>query len=47
MRECERLFGLAEGVEIHSMVERVLGACPCARTRRCILLALDTEPEPG
>lgn len=43
MYECERLFGIEEGMRIQELVERQSGSpCPCKRGEQCLLLPIKT-----
>ena len=48
MYECEKLFGLARGIEIQNVVEEALDRpCPCKVGERCILEVLPHLAEAG
>ena len=48
MYECERLFGLARGIEIQNVVEDALGRpCPCKVNDECILTVLPELAQTG
>lgn len=39
MYECERLFGIEEGLKIQEMVESGTGSpCPCKQGKPCLLI---------
>lgn len=39
MFECERLFGIAEGLKVQELIEARTGSpCPCKRNEPCLML---------
>lgn len=46
MYQCERLFGIDEGLKIRGMVEAATGEpCPCKQGKPCLLPEARTEDE--